>query len=163
MAGSEIDEQGVREVTLQDHRRPRSPLVESLLQRPVHAWRCCRLEQLQRGRGRPRERIEGDHLLLALAEGAVQLEQQSDGEGGDADAARALEEDHRSGQPFFGDEVAICERHQRRRRDVERGQEVVEVWPELVADRVDDQAVADDQGETPDREQDEQAEGAEER
>src|SRR5207244_13500598 len=107
-------------------------------------------------------RIKGTHRVIAGAKVSVELEKQGDRKSRDANTAGALEEDHRTRQTLLGDEVSVGERNQRRRRDVKRGQKILEVRPELVAGCVDDEPVAEDQGKAPDREKGEQREGAKE-
>ncbi len=145
VAGAEVAEERIGNVGVEDLDGPALPIEEQLRQATNEAELGVRFEEGDRRRRSTCRRLERDHLDLAALVRAVQGEQERDDEGDDAQAADRGRGDDHPGERPIGDEVPEAQRQDRRRGEVQRAPEIGRDGPQLVAERVQDQPVPDDQ------------------
>ena len=145
VARAEVPEQRVGDVRVEDLDRPALPVDEQLRQSLDQAELGIGLEEGDGRRRRSRRRLEGDDLDLAALVRAVQREQERHDQGDGAEAADRGDGDDDPGRRPDRHDVAETEGQDRRGGEVERRCRDWAGRLQLVAQGVQDQAVADDQ------------------
>ena len=149
MARAEEAQQRVGDVRIEDLDRPVLPLVEERRQPADEVELGVRLEEGDGRRRRAGGGLEGDDLDLSPLVRPVEREQEGHDQGDRAEPAERGDRDDDPGGPADRDDVAEPEREHRRRREVHRAAEVGRHRAELVTEREQDQAVADDERDEP--------------